>query len=100
MSKCANCHGDEGQGLASMYPPLTKSKVITDSLFLIPCIIKNGLNGPRKVNGVIFNKPMDKITGLNDTEINNLINFLNSEFGKSPTSIYPKVINDWINSCN
>jgi mono/diheme cytochrome c family protein len=99
INRCSNCHGREGQGLAGLYPPLDSSVVIRDSLFLIPCIIKNGLQGPRIVNGQHFNRKMDKITGLNDVEISNLINYLHAAFGKSAHSIYPKTIDKWIDDC-
>ncbi|MFK7954070.1 MAG: cytochrome c, partial [Ekhidna sp.] len=39
---CANCHQQDGKGLASLYPPLAGSDYLLENLPRAACIIKNG----------------------------------------------------------
>ncbi len=75
---CANCHGKDGNGLKSLYPPLNKSDYYENNQEAIACIILNGLEDDIKVNGKNFMMPMAGFPNLTDVDITNLINYINT----------------------
>lgn len=83
---CANCHMDDGKGLAKLIPPLVNSSYLKDNQEIIPCILRHGQTGEIIVNGVVFNQEMpgQKYTEI---QINNMINYINSAWGND----YPPV---------
>lgn len=57
QSVCATCHGADGNGVASLAPPLNNSEWVTgDKNNFIP-IVLFGLTGPIKVGGKIYQAP-------------------------------------------
>ena len=51
---CANCHQDNGQGLAGLYPPIAGSDFLKDNKNLILCSMRNGLKDTIVVNGKTY----------------------------------------------
>lgn len=78
---CGNCHGKNGEGLRNLYPPLAGSDYLEKNRSKIPCIIRNGLNEPIKVNGKMFDQPMPEMSFLNSRQITGIINFINISWG-------------------
>jgi len=57
QSVCQNCHGKDGNGIASLAPPLNNSEWVKgDKNRLIP-IVLYGLTGPVKVDGKLYKAP-------------------------------------------
>ena len=83
---CANCHMDDGQGLALLIPPLANSDYLKNNQDLVPCILRHGQKGKILVNGVMYDQAMpgEKYT---DIQINNMINYINTAWGNT----YPTV---------
>lgn len=81
ITECASCHGDAGEGLRGLIPPLAESDFLSKSADQVPCVIRYGMSGPVEVNGKTYNQPMAGIRKLSDIEITNLINFLHESFG-------------------
>lgn len=78
---CQNCHGDRGQGLAQLYPPLTDTSYLKTNKSKLACIIKNGLNGPISVNGTEFNGQMPAESHLANIDIAAVITYITNSFG-------------------
>ena len=78
---CSNCHGVEGEGLRSLYPPLKNSDYLLKNQDNLPCIIRYGIAEPIMVNEKEFTTPMLGIEDLNEVEINNLVNFIQMKWG-------------------
>jgi len=78
---CGNCHGKDGQGLKSLYPPLAGSDYLRDRQSELPCIIRYGLEGEIVVNGRSFNQPMDGLPTLGVGEVTTIINYVNNAWG-------------------
>ncbi len=57
-AKCAACHGLEGEGIAGQYPPLRGSEWLTERPSRLPEILKQGLRGPIRVQGVLWDATM------------------------------------------
>jgi len=57
-SRCQNCHGAQGEGLAALIPPLTDSAYLKKNRKQLACYLQNGLTLPILVNGKAFNGQM------------------------------------------
>ncbi len=95
---CASCHGEQGEGLGQLIPPLAKSDYLAQHAGSLACIVRQGLRGPIVVNGVSYNQVM---LGVQDTathrhlspaQITNLLNFLESHWGNHPGPAGPRTI--------
>ncbi len=80
QSKCQNCHGDNGQGLSALIPPLTDSVYLQANRHQLPCIIKYGLNKPIKVGGKAFLSQMPA-TNLAPVELAEVITYITNSYG-------------------
>ncbi|MFK7809492.1 MAG: cytochrome c [Saprospiraceae bacterium] len=78
---CASCHMEEGQGLKGLYPPLAKSDYLLDNHDQIACIIRYGLQDTIVVNGKTYEIPMMPISGINEVQITNVINYISNAWG-------------------
>lgn len=87
---CAGCHGEQGEGIGQLIPPLAGSDYLAQHPNQLACIVRNGLKGPIKVNGVDYDQLM---LGVQDTathrqlspaQITNLLNFIESHWGNHP----------------
>ena len=82
LAHCANCHMEDGVGLAKLIPPLANSDYLKENQELIPCIIRHGQNGEVLVNGVVYNQEMPG-KPYTEIQINNMINYINTAWGNS-----------------
>lgn len=80
-SVCANCHMEDGTGLKGLIPPLANSDYLKNNQLDVACIIRYGQEGEIVVNGKTYNQPMAGIHYLTDTEIANIINYINHAWG-------------------
>src|ERR1700744_4350990 len=55
---CQNCHGDNGEGLSALIPPLTDSIYLRKNKTELACSIKFGLKGPVVIKGKTFDDTM------------------------------------------
>ncbi len=78
---CSNCHGMEGEGLRSLYPPLAGSDYLRDHQVDLPCIMIKGMEGPIVVNGKIYNLAMPGIETLTGTQIYKINKYINTSWG-------------------
>jgi mono/diheme cytochrome c family protein len=75
---CSNCHGEDGNGLKNLYPPLNNSDFLAKNQDLVACIIRYGLEDEITVNGKSYMMPMAGLDMLTDVDITNLINYINT----------------------
>lgn len=94
-STCQPCHGADGNGIASLAPPLNKSEWVNgDKNKLIP-IVLFGLTGPITVNGHVYTKP--EINGdmpgigqnieFNEGDIALLLSYIRNAWGNKAEAI-------------
>lgn len=57
-SRCAICHGDDGQGIGSAGPPLVDSQWVTGPTETLLRVILHGLQGPIEVKGESWDSVM------------------------------------------
>lgn len=80
QSHCQNCHGDKGEGLAALIPPLTDAAFLKTNQHQLACYLENGLNGKIIIHNTEFNGVMPS-TGLSPIEIAQVLTYVTNSFG-------------------
>ncbi len=95
---CANCHQDDGKGLAALYPPLAGSDYLMENFARAACIIKNGQAKEIVVNGVTYSQlmPGNPITNL---EVAEVLTYVANSWGNEGGLMGVKDIDKWIDAC-
>ena len=86
---CKTCHQDNGQGLGTVYPPLSKSDYIkkTDKTTLLREIIF-GKSGKVKVNGKEYNGVMTPLPSkYTEQNIADVVSYVFASFGNSKGNV-------------
>jgi nitrite reductase (NO-forming) len=81
MGICSTCHMLEGQGMASVFPPLAKSDFLMADKERSIHIVLAGLSGPIEVNGQRYDNLMPPFANLTDHEIADVLTFVRNSFG-------------------
>ena len=77
---CERCHMQDGTGLEGLIPPLAGSDYYEKNYAQIPHIIRYGVDQPIVVNGVTYTEPMVGLGRLTNTEIANIMNYINNQW--------------------
>ena len=80
QSHCQNCHGDKGEGLAALIPPLTDSVFLKTHRHQLACYLQNGLNGKINIHNKEFSGVMPS-TSLSPIEIAQVLTYVTNSFG-------------------
>lgn len=86
QSKCAQCHGEKGEGIKALTPPLLDADLPVQYFDSLPCWLKYGMNHAIKVNGVEYDQPMYP-NELDEIQTANVINYISKEFLNHDTSV-------------
>ena len=78
---CANCHGDQGQGLARLIPPIAGSDYLVDHRAELACLLRNGQNEVIVVNGIGYHQIMPGNKTMSTAQLTNLLNYIESHWG-------------------
>jgi mono/diheme cytochrome c family protein len=98
QSKCADCHGDKGEGIRALVPPLAKSDFAQQYFDSIPCWLKNGMNHPITVNGVQYDQPMYPLE-MDEIQIANVMNYISKEMLESDKEINSLMVKKKLKRC-
>lgn len=99
MQNCATCHGEKGEGLRSLYPPIANADYLKLHRSELSCIIKKGMTKPIVVNGKNFHMPMPAAEKLNAVEIHNILNFICNSWGNELGYFTPKEVEAQLEKC-
>ncbi len=91
---------DDGKGLGQMFPPIADSDYFRNNRDQIACIIKHGLQGTITVNGMQFNEAMPHNKKFTDTELANLINYINFKWYKDTKPVNLIDIANQLKNCS
>lgn len=78
---CANCHQNNGTGLAGLYPPIAGSDYLKDNKNAVICSMRYGMQGPIVVNGKTYNRPMPGQLQLSALDIAEITTYIYSQWG-------------------
>ncbi|WP_121356581.1 DUF7133 domain-containing protein [Flavisolibacter nicotianae] len=94
---CQTCHGEDGNGIKSLAPPLNKSEWVVGSKNRLIPIVLYGLTGPIKVNDKVYKAP--EINGempgignnksFTDEDIAQVLSFIRSSWSNKAGEIKP-----------
>ena len=91
VQHCASCHGEQGQGLARLIPPLAGSDYLVDHRAELACLLRNGQNEVIVVNGVGYHNIMPGNKTMSVAQLTNLLNYVESHWGNEAA---PRTIRD------
>jgi len=95
QSKCQNCHGENGEGLGELAPPLTDSVYLKNNKNRLACFIKNGLDEKIIVHGKTYAEKMPAFNELPPIDVAQVMVFITNSFGnKQGFYHYNQVIKD------
>ena len=99
--QCGGCHGEQGEGLKALVPPLAGTDRIrtTDGRATIPCIINKGMSGKIVVNGITYNEKMPALPQVNPVEITNIINYITHSWGEKMEPISLQEVKNALELC-
>ncbi|CAM3753432.1 c-type cytochrome [Mucilaginibacter galii] len=98
-TKCQNCHGAQGEGLAALIPPLTDSIYLKANSNKLACYVQNGLQLPILVKGKAFNGQMPP-AGLSPIEIAQVLTYVKNSFGNNMGLYNVEKANQDLINCN
>lgn len=88
QQRCANCHQPDGKGLGVLIPPLAGADYLRTQRTQLPCVLKNGLQGPIVVNGQQYEgQQMPAAADLSAIDITNVLNYVQHTWG-NPQDVY------------
>jgi mono/diheme cytochrome c family protein len=97
---CGNCHGENGEGLRGLIPPLAKSDYLSKNRESLACIIRVGQKGAILVNGVGYGQQeMPAIAKLTDFEITNILNYVGTSWGNTEKLWTVEEIREGLKNC-
>jgi mono/diheme cytochrome c family protein len=95
---CQNCHGEKGEGLQSLIPPLTDSTYLRSNKTLLACFLKNGLKGKIVINKREFDDEM-KPGELAPIEIAKVLTYITNSFGNKMGTINLQMVEANLAKC-
>lgn len=87
-SFCQTCHGADGDGVASLAPPLNNSEWVTGDKNKLSAIVLYGLTGPIRVGNKLYKSPeingdmpgIASNAGFSDNDIADLLNYIRNSW--------------------
>ncbi|SDX61673.1 c-type cytochrome [Hymenobacter psychrophilus] len=97
---CSSCHGDQGQGLERLIPPVAASDYVAKHRAELPCLIRKGMQGDIVVNGIHYNQIMPGHEDLTDSQITILLNFVQTSWGNTNQIYTMRETSELLGRCN
>ena len=102
MTYCKICHGENGEGLASLGPPLSGSQWVQGDPERLLAIVLHGLTGPIKVGDKVYKEP--EIAGempafgqndkLSDEDIAHIVSFIRNAWNNKGSVVQAKAVHE------
>lgn len=96
---CANCHQENGQGLAGLYPPIAGSDFLKDNKNLILCSMRYGLKDTIVVNGKTYRQPMPANLQLQALDVAEIATYIYNEWGNEKVITDVKSVQKVLEGC-
>ncbi|NCD71777.1 c-type cytochrome [Mucilaginibacter agri] len=96
---CQNCHGNNGEGLSALMPPLTDSVYLKQNKTQLACIIKFGLKDKLViVSGKPYQNQMPP-ADLAPIEISQVLTYVKNSFGNKMGVVKVEDVNKDLGDC-
>ena len=83
IKNCQNCHGENGEGLADLAPPLTDTIYLKAQRSNLVCFINKGMEGTLTINKKQYEGKMPSFPELADIDLAQLIVYVTNTFGNN-----------------
>jgi len=90
---------EDGTGLGWLIPPLTGSDYLVENRLNVPCVIRYGMKGGLVVNGIRHSEPMPSFKNLNEVELSNVINYINTAWDNNNPETSPREVAAALEQC-
>jgi mono/diheme cytochrome c family protein len=99
QAHCENCHGEKGEGLQALIPPLTDSVFLKNNKASLACYLKNGLKGKITVAGRDFEGSMPAAADLSPLEIAKVLTYVTNSFGNKAGVVNVQLVQGDLGKC-
>ncbi|MCX2574373.1 c-type cytochrome [Pedobacter sandarakinus] len=100
IAKCQNCHGEKGEGLGQLAPPLTDTTFLKNNKSRLACIIKNGINDSLVINGKLYTEKMPGFPELPDIDVAQVMVYVTNAFGNKQGFVPYQKVATQLQNCN
>ena len=100
LKQCSNCHGVDGEGLRSLYPPLKDADYLFENSQYLPCIIRYGIKDTIVVEGKVYAMPMTGFPKISEVDMTNLVNYILAEFTSKNVVLGLSEVKNQLEQCN
>jgi len=90
---------EDGSGLVLLIPPLNQADFLQLRRADVPCVIRYGSPGGMTINGETYTEPMPSFRNLNETELSNLINYINTAWDNHLKETSPGDVSKALEAC-
>lgn len=97
---CANCHMDDGKGLAALIPPLTDTLFLRKNRDKLVCYINYGLKETIIINGVTYQGVMPAEKHLAPIDLAKTLTYITNSFGNKQGIYDVKEVEENLRKCN
>ena len=97
-NQCAICHGENGEGIKVLVPPLMDADFARNNIDSMPCWIKNGMSHAIVVNGQPYDQNMYGLE-LDEVQIANVINYLSEEMLHTKRQVSSQWVKQQLKGC-
>ncbi|GGH06051.1 c-type cytochrome [Mucilaginibacter phyllosphaerae] len=99
--KCQNCHGNNGEGLSAMIPPLTDTAYLKKKRTVLSCLVKYGIKETIvTINGKAYEGTMPANVDMPPIEIAKVLTYIGNSFGNKMGTIAVEEVNSNLEKCN
>ncbi len=97
---CANCHMDDGKGLAALIPPLTDTAFLRTNRQKLVCYVVYGLNDSITVNGTVYQGIMPAEKHLAAIDLAKTLTYITNSFGNKQGIYDVTEVEKFLKNCN
>jgi mono/diheme cytochrome c family protein/glucose/arabinose dehydrogenase len=97
LSVCAGCHGNNGEGVKRMAPPLAGSEWVLGDERRLALLVLHGIEGPIEVGGKLYQAPdilpqMPSHSTMDDERITSILIYIRNEWGNDAGGVERRTV--------
>jgi mono/diheme cytochrome c family protein len=97
LSVCAGCHGNNGEGMQRMAPPLVGSEWVLGDERRLALLVLHGIEGPLEVAGKRYEAPailpvMPSHSTMDDSNITSILIYIRNEWGNEAGGVKRRTV--------
>jgi mono/diheme cytochrome c family protein len=99
-AKCQNCHGEKGEGLSNLIPPLTDTAYLKKNKAQLACFVKYGIKETiTTINGKAYEGAMPANVDMPAIDIAEVLTYIGNSFGNKMGTITADEVNADLEKC-